>query len=80
MRAIACLGLILVISLLANQSSGQFFTKSAKTSKTIPRMGRRSVPEVRQNGDLGSAHNRRLIDTLIEEYGASLLDALEVST
>lgn len=56
------------------QAEAQFFTKS---SKSIPRMGRRSSGETAYSAD---RYRRLLIDTLIDEYGPNLLQALEVST
>lgn len=71
MKSLVCLLLVIVCLIGVD---GQFFTKS---SKSIPRMGRRSLPD--GSGGPMSLYRRHLIDTLIDQYGPSLLDALEVS-
>lgn len=50
----------------------QFFTKS---SKSIPRMGRRSS----ESPEAIDQYKRQLIDNLVDEYGPSLLEKLQVS-
>lgn len=54
------------------RGEAQFFTKS---SKSIPRMGRRSLEAPFQL----SQQRRALINSLIDQFGPSLLENLEVS-
>lgn len=60
-----CMALALFI-----QADAQFFTK---TSKSIPRMGRRSVE------DPALSKHDRLMESLMREFGPNLLESLEVS-
>lgn len=55
-------------------TDAQFFTKS---SKSIPRMGRRSVQPDQPPSNL--MLRRALIDSLLDEYGPNLLELLRVS-
>lgn len=64
---------VLLVSAYFEAAEAQFFTKS--NSKSIPRMGRRSVQE--QQG--ASGYRRALVDRLVDEYGPNLLEVLQVS-
>lgn len=68
-----CLTLLIAINLtlLACEVQGQFFTKS--NSKSIPRMGRRSLPDSSNKLEL---FRRLMIDRLVDEFGPSLLGQL----
>lgn len=74
LASIICL---IVIQSASQDANGQFFTKS---SKSIPRMGRRSMLEEQQLAASRMSPARRvLLDELIDEYGPGLLSALGVS-
>lgn len=59
--------------LLAIQVDAQFFTKS---SKSIPRMGRRSEA---QGFAMDPESRRVFIDSLLDEYGPNLANLMNVS-
>lgn len=73
LRCLYCLLVLLVFFLV--EIDGQFFTKS---SKSIPRMGRRSVADTSLIKRM-SQYRRSLIDALVDEYGPNLISKLEVS-
>lgn len=65
------LTLIFILATSIQIIDAQFFTKS---SKSIPRMGRRS-----DNSMAASQYRHQLIDSLVDEYGPHFVAALEVS-
>lgn len=69
--------LVLVLALCQLQpAQAQFFTKS---SKSIPRMGRRSGAQDSAASMSSVLFRRALIDRLVDEYGPNLWDAMQVS-
>lgn len=66
---LASIWLLVTLLIIGIQVDAQFFTKS---SKSIPRMGRRSDESMNQ-------YRHSLIDTLVDAYGPTLVEALEVS-
>lgn len=67
-----CSVLAIVLVAICLQVEAQFFTKS---SKSIPRMGRRSNEPASQL----TQYRRSLIDALIDEYGPNMVESLQVS-
>lgn len=72
-----CLLLVASAMLVCQLAGAQFFTKS---SKSIPRMGRRSVAGSSATmGAGGQSYKRALIDALVDQYGPDLVEVLQVS-
>lgn len=76
MKLILCLCLVVALCLISAQVQGQFFTKP---SKSIPRMGRRSLPNQSRDAISSSLFRHLAIDALVDEYGPGLLNAMVVS-
>ena len=71
------IALLVCVVLCLNQVDGQFFTRSS--SKSIPRMGRRSDPEMAPSlpdvANLAAYRPRALFDALLDEFGQNLFRA-----